>query len=70
MDMIDKIIDYETGNLDNAGILSLFGELIETGQAWSLQGSYGRTANTLIEQGLISPTGEINQVLVNELLEA
>ena len=69
MDMIDKIIDYETGNLDNEGILSLFGELIESGQAWSLQGSYGRTASALIEQGLISPAGEINQAVVNQLLE-
>lgn len=33
--------------------------LIKTGQCWSLQGSYGRGANALIEGGYISKEGEI-----------
>ena len=58
-DLIGGIIAYETGELDDAHMLALFAELIRTGQAWSLQGSYGCTAKALIEQEYISPGGEI-----------
>ena len=44
MNIIDKIIAYECGDIDEAGILQLFAELIESGRAWTLQGHYGRTA--------------------------
>jgi hypothetical protein len=59
MNITDKIIDYECGNLDDTETLNLFAELIKNGMAWSLQGSYGRTAHALIEDGLISVKGEI-----------
>lgn len=58
-DLVGKIIAYESGELDDAGTLELFGELIASGQAWQLQGSYGRTAAALIDAGLISPEGEV-----------
>ncbi len=48
---IDKIIAYENGELDDAGVIELFQDLIDTGVAWSLQGHYGRTATALIEAG-------------------
>ena len=51
MSQIDKIIAYECGELDEEGILELFQELIDSGLAWQLQGSYGRTARALIEAG-------------------
>ena len=59
-DHVGAIIEYETGNLDNDGVLRLFSHLIRTGLAWSLQGSYGRAAMNLIEQGYLEPkTGRV-----------
>jgi hypothetical protein len=40
--------------------------LIKTGMAWLLQGCFGRTAATLIEQGYISREGVINWDVVAE----
>jgi len=57
--LVDKIIAYETGELDGNEILELFAELIKSGMAWKLQGSYGRTAQLLIDNKLISELGEI-----------
>jgi hypothetical protein len=34
--------------------------LIETGECWSLQGWYGRSAQSIISKGLISKEGVIN----------
>lgn len=50
---IDRIIAYEQGELDEDETIELFAALVETGVAWQLQGSYGRTAMALIEAGLI-----------------
>jgi len=58
-DVVDKIIAFESGELDGDGVLDLFAELIASGQVWVLQGSYGRTARDLIEGGWISPEGEV-----------
>ena len=58
MNITDKIIDYECGLLDDTGVLELFAELISNGMAWTLQGSYGRTASALIDAGYISEDGK------------
>jgi hypothetical protein len=50
-----KMIDFESGELSSEEIMELFQELIDTGMAWQLQGHYGRTAQALIELGLIEP---------------
>jgi hypothetical protein len=50
---IDLIIAYEQGDLDETEALELFQELVNTGEAWTLQGHYGRTAKALIEAGYI-----------------
>lgn len=48
---IDKIMDYENGTLNDEEVIDLFQELIDDGSAWTLQGSYGRTATYLINAG-------------------
>ena len=58
MDITDKIIAYECGDIDEAGILQLFSELIRTGMAWQLQGHYQRVAYDLIDGGYISEDGK------------
>ena len=52
MDQLDQIIAFEQGELDEEEVIDLFQDLINTGLAWQLQGSYGRTASRLIEAGL------------------
>lgn len=52
-EMIDSIIQYETGELGDEETLELFQHLLDTGKVWSLQGHYGRTAQALLEAGLI-----------------
>jgi hypothetical protein len=56
---VTQIIAYEQGKLDTPAILALFADLIKTGMAWSLQGSYGRMANTLIAAGYLDRQGNI-----------
>jgi hypothetical protein len=65
--LVDKIIAFESGELNNEGILELFAELIKTGQAWSLQGCYGRTAQGLIDKGPIDSQGTINWEVYQDL---
>lgn len=53
LDLTGAIIDYENGDLDEDETIALFQGLVDTGLAWQLQGSYGRTAQRMIEAGLI-----------------
>lgn len=57
--LVNKIIAYESGELSDNDTLELFAELIKTGQAWTLQGSYGRMAQSLIANGFIDRKGNI-----------
>jgi len=57
--MINKIIAYESGELNERETIELFSELVKNGMAWSLQGHYGRTAASLIEAGILTRNGEI-----------
>lgn len=53
-DCVGGIIAFESGELDQTEVVELFQHLVNTGLAWKLQGSYGRTAHALIESGEIS----------------
>lgn len=55
MNDLDFIMAYEAGwGLNQDEIVAGFQSLIDSGLAWRLQGSYGRTAQRLIDAGLCS----------------
>jgi len=60
--LVDIQEDYEAGYLDMRETLELFSQLIRTGQAWNLPGSYIQTAHHLMSVGYITPRGEITDV--------
>ena len=54
LDLTSAIIEYENGRLNDDQTLELFQHLVDTGLAWKLQGTYGRTAAALIKAGLVA----------------
>ncbi len=50
-DSLNFIMAYEGGELDDERTIEGFQHLIDSGMAWSLQGHYGRTAQSLIDAG-------------------
>ena len=66
--MVDsqKIIAYEGGEMSDKDMVEFFSELVKTGNAWTLQGHYGRTAMNLIENEVIDRQGNI-LIDLNEL---
>ena len=58
-DFLQDMIDYESGEMETDRYIRFFAYLIRTGQAWRLQGMYGRTAAGLIESGIIDENGNI-----------
>jgi len=54
-DQLGAIMAWEDGELDDESTIELFQHLIDSGLVWQLQGSYGRTAHNLIEQGYCHP---------------
>tara|TARA_B100001123_G_C15034497_1_gene916824 strand:- start:32 stop:214 length:183 start_codon:yes stop_codon:yes gene_type:complete len=53
MDMVAEIMRYESGEMTVEEVVEFFQRLLTTGAVYHLQGSYQRTAQSLIEQGLI-----------------
>jgi hypothetical protein len=58
-DVVDFIMDYEGGDISEERLVEGFQYLIDTGQAWTLQGHYGRTAKALIDGGYCHKAGEV-----------
>jgi hypothetical protein len=53
INQVNKIVAYEQGDMDEAETIEFFQELMDTGLIWSLQGHYGRTAQAMVDAGLI-----------------
>lgn len=69
MEVFEKMMAWEEGELGDRETLELFGELIKTGQCLSLQGCYGRFAMNLVENDLITKGGKITDKAEELLLE-
>jgi hypothetical protein len=50
---INKLMDWENGELSEEEDIALFQKLYDTGLGWKLQGMYGRHLSALIEAGLV-----------------
>jgi hypothetical protein len=57
--IVEDIMRFEDGEMDTQEeVIEFFQKLVDSGLAWSLQGSYGRMATHMIEQGYITPGSE------------
>jgi len=54
LSMSNRIFLFENGELEDEEVVELFQDLIDTKMILSLQGSYQRMAQDLIEQGIIN----------------
>jgi hypothetical protein len=57
MSTFDLMMKFECEDVSDVEVLQLFADLIGSGDAWALQGVYGRTANHIIQQGYLYPDG-------------
>lgn len=60
MNLMERVVQYETEPQDLDWVIQFFADLIATGLAWQLQGHYGREAKAIIDEGIINTKGEIN----------
>ena len=53
MNVLQGMMDYESGEMDGVDVIDFFQYLIDTGIINHLQGSYQRTAHQLLEAGML-----------------
>jgi len=51
--IVNEINRYEGGEMTEEEVISFFQGLVDSGIIWQLQGHYGRTAVSLLKEGLI-----------------
>ncbi len=56
-DVVGAIMEFEDGSLSEDKTIELFQHLVDTGMAWTLQGSYGRMAHAMLQAGVIKEKG-------------
>lgn len=66
MNLMERVIEYETEHQDLEWIVQFFADLIATGLAWQLQGHYGREAKAYIDNGLINVQGDVDWDMYEE----
>lgn len=59
IDLVDRLIACESGDVGPLYMLETLAELVRTGLISGLQGSWQRSAASAIEGGLITPEGEV-----------
>jgi hypothetical protein len=59
MDIVQKIIEYESEGMNLKDTVDFFSELFKQGKISHLQGSYQRTAQNLIDIGILDNQGKI-----------
>lgn len=62
LDLVGKIMDYESGQMDYDETVEFFQELIDTGTISGLQGHYKRVARTLMVAGVCHPRDTMREV--------
>jgi hypothetical protein len=60
-DACGTIEGFTNDNPTPLQVLQAWATLIKTGACWTLQGFYGRGANSMIEQGYITRDGQITE---------
>ena len=52
--MVEKIVRFENGEMEEDEVVEFFQELLDTGMIYQLQGSYQRTAQHLLDANMIA----------------
>ena len=60
MDTVSQIMAYENGEMEQSEMIAFFQFLLDSGMIYSLQGSYQRTAQQLLDAGLIEQPKQRN----------